>query len=137
MILNKKNHTTYLYKLKQSNHTLKFGRFGLKTLSFVRITDKQLQSLERSFWQITKKHVNNKKTMKLWNLIILNLQLTKLSSESRMGKGKGSVYQEAAFLKPGTILFEFDGISNQQMSKVFSFIKSKVSFKISLIKKLY
>lgn len=47
-----------------------------------------------------------------------------------MGKGKGAIYTEAFFLRPGSILFEFEGISKQQLIELLSFLKKKVSFKI-------
>lgn len=135
MILNKKTHNLYSLKLKQSNHILRFGQFGIKIMSFTRITTEQVKALERSFSQVIKKITKKKHSIKVWNLITLNNCLTKLSSESRMGKGKGAIYTKSTFLKPGTILFEFDGISYQQMLYIFTFVKNKISFKISLITK--
>nr|YP_008963770.1 ribosomal protein L16 [Grateloupia angusta]AGO19283.1 ribosomal protein L16 [Grateloupia angusta] len=121
-----KTHNKCHHKFCFSNHILRFGKFGIKVTSFNRISEPQLKSLE---WSIIKKlkelSNNNKKTFKLWNLVNLNLNLTKLGQESRMGKGKGAVYSRAVFLKPGSILFEFDKISYQQLIEVFNFIRKK------------
>lgn len=133
MNINKKTHNLYSIKNNHCNHVLKFGRFGVKVLSFGRLTEDQFNSLERSLIKILKKITNNKKVFKVWSLISFNLTLTKLSSESRMGKGKGSIYSKAVFLRPGTILFEFEGISNQQTFIAFNFLKKKVPLKIILI----
>ena len=130
----RKTHNKYCHKPYLSNRILRFGKFGIKAASFNRISEAQLKSLE---WSITRKlkelSNNNKKSFKLWNLINLNLNLTKLSQESRMGKGKGAIYSKAVFLKPGVILFEFDKVSYQQLLEVFNFVKKKIPAKIILI----
>lgn len=136
MLIIKKTHNSYAIRYNQPNPILRFGQFGIKIMVFKRLTLNQVNSIERSFLQIVKKVVNGKKSNKIWNLLTLNLKLTKLSSESRMGKGKGAVYTKAVFLKPGTILFEFDGVSNQQMLEIFHFVRKKLSFKILLVERL-
>lgn len=131
----KKTHNLYSLKYNQNNHIIRFGKFGIKVISFGRLTESQLKSLERLLVNFIKKMTNNKKNVKLWNLVVFNMSLTKLSSESRMGKGKGSVYTKAIFCKPGTIIFEFSNLSHQQMAEIFKFIKKKISFKIKLIER--
>nr|YP_010888140.1 ribosomal protein L16 [Fushitsunagia catenata]WJJ67917.1 ribosomal protein L16 [Fushitsunagia catenata] len=134
MLTEKKTQKPYSYHKACPNHLLRFGKFGIKALSFSRITKKQLDLLEGI---LTKKlrARTNKKSFKLWNLISLNLNLTKLSLESRMGKGKGQVYTKAVFLKPGTMLFEFDKVQTQDLIEVFKFLQKKTSVKIGLITK--
>lgn len=135
MFVNKKTHNSYSLRYNQNNYILRFGRFGIKTLSFGRLTEDQLNPILYSFLKVFKEIENNKKFIKFWNLILFNSSLTKFNLESRMGKGKGSIYTKSIFLKPGIILFEFDGISDQQMLKIFNFIKNKISLKIIYIKK--
>nr|YP_009511817.1 ribosomal protein L16 [Gracilaria ferox]AXI97694.1 ribosomal protein L16 [Gracilaria ferox]UAD89645.1 ribosomal protein L16 [Gracilaria ferox] len=134
MIKDKKTHNKYLLKLNQSNHILKYGRFGIKSLSFSRLTETQLNALK---WIILKKLkliTNNKKSFRFWISLSLNLALTKFNIESRMGKGKGSIYTHAVYIRPGMILFEFDSLTEQQMQSLFDYILKKVSFKIKLTK---
>lgn len=135
MLVEKKNHCSYSLKKGSPSHLLRFGKFGIKTLSFCRLTKKQLDLME---WILIKKlkMVNNKKPFKFWNLINLNLNLTKLSLESRMGKGKGSIYTKAVFLKPGTVLFEFDKLQFHNLMEVFKNLQKKSAIKLVLIKKL-
>lgn len=132
MLIEKKNQKPYSCKNNYPNHLLRFGKFGIKSLSFTRLTKKQLDLLE---WILIKKlrERTNKKSFKLWNLVNLNLNLTKLSLESRMGKGKGQIYTKAVFLKPGAILFEFDKIPYQDVKEVFKFLQKKTSIRLSLV----
>nr|YP_010199837.1 ribosomal protein L16 [Hydropuntia urvillei]UAD89845.1 ribosomal protein L16 [Hydropuntia urvillei] len=130
----RKTHNKYSKKLKQSNHVIMFGRFGIKSISFGRLTENQLISLK---WIILKKLkflVSNKKTIRFWTTLFLNSTLTKFNSESRMGKGKGSIYTRAIYIRPGIVLFEFDNISEQHAKALFYYISKKISLKIILIK---
>nr|AHX02519.1 ribosomal protein L16 [Schizymenia dubyi] len=134
MIILKKTHNRYSLKSGQANSILRFGKYGIKVITFGRLTKEQLESI---LWILLKKLKflsNNKKTFKFWNLLILNSTLTKLSSESRMGKGKGAIYTTALFIKPGTIIFEFDNISMYQMLNIFKFMQKLLPFTISLQK---
>nr|YP_011017016.1 ribosomal protein L16 [Gracilaria hainanensis]WQB61694.1 ribosomal protein L16 [Gracilaria hainanensis] len=137
MFKERKTHNKYLLKVKHSNHTLKYGRFGFKSVSFSRLTKNQLNALQ---WIILKKLkllTNNKKTFRFWTLLSMNLALTKFNIESRMGKGKGSIYTHAVFIRPGMILFEFDNITEQQIKNLLSYVFKKIPFKIKLIKEFY
>nr|YP_010199637.1 ribosomal protein L16 [Crassiphycus corneus]UAD89545.1 ribosomal protein L16 [Crassiphycus corneus] len=134
MFKSKKTHNQYLLKLKQPNYTLKYGRFGIKTASFSRLTDNQLNALK---WVILKKLkllTNNKKNFRFWILPQMNLTLTKFNAESRMGKGKGPIYSHAVYIRPGMVLFEFDNITEQQMKNLFNYILKKIPFKAILMK---
>lgn len=133
----KKTHNIYSLKYVSANSSsiIRYGRFGIKVTSFGRLTETQLNSLNRFITSSLKKNTNNKKNIKVWNFVMFNIALTKLNSESRMGKGKGSIYSKAVFLKPGTIILEFSGISRQHAMKLFCLVKKKISFKISLIER--
>jgi ribosomal protein L16/L10AE len=65
----------------------------------------------------------------------LNKTLTKLPLESRMGKGKGSIYTKVVFLKKGFVLYEFQNIKNQSMKELFYFFRKYFPAKLLLINK--
>nr|WOA02283.1 ribosomal protein L16 [Gloiopeltis furcata] len=130
MLLNTKKHNSYSTKKKQPNSILQFGRFGIKALSFGRLTENQFNLISRGLAKYLKKITGGKKTARFWPRKTFNLTLTKLSSESRMGKGKGSVYTRGVFLRPGDIIFEFEGVSRQQMHFIFDFLKNQISGRI-------
>nr|YP_010199512.1 ribosomal protein L16 [Gracilaria baiana]UAD89370.1 ribosomal protein L16 [Gracilaria baiana] len=134
MLRKKKTHNKYSLKLKQSNHILKYGRFGIKSLTFSRLTESQLNALRWIILKKLKSVTDNKKNFRFWTLLSMNLTLTKFNVESRMGKGKGAIYTYATYIKPGMILFEFDNLTEQQIKNLFDYIFKKISFKIKLIK---
>lgn len=128
-----KKHTKYSLKKITSNYLLQFGIFGLKIKTFQRLTKNDLITIE---WFLKKKikQVALKNKIKFWNLMVLNTNLTKLSPESRMGKGKGAIFTQALFLRPGVILFEFDNLS--YLSYLFYLLK-KICIKIYNYKKIW
>nr|WCH57968.1 ribosomal protein L16 [Calliblepharis sp.] len=135
MSLNYKTYNKYNYKFKQSNHILRKGNFGIKSNSFGRLTETQLNFLYKIIFQNLKKSSIFKKSIKIWGVAFLNLNLTKLSLESRMGKGKGSIYTKACFFKPGDIVFEFESYSNMQALILLFKLQKNCSLNLVLIKK--
>jgi ribosomal protein L16/L10AE len=63
----------------------------------------------------------------------MNSTLTALSPESRMGKGKGSIYTKSCYVKPGQILFEFSGVSSNQIKLLHNFLKRKLPIKTNVV----
>ena len=131
----KKTHKKPKKNLAYSRHLLKFGSFGLKILSDFSLTREQITSLERSLTRKLKSISHYSKKYKMWPFIQPNKTLTKLSLESRMGKGKGPIYTEALFLKRGSIIYEFKNLTSQQIREVFNFIKKQISVKLLLVSK--
>nr|YP_004062183.1 ribosomal protein L16 [Gracilariophila oryzoides]ADR03199.1 ribosomal protein L16 [Gracilariophila oryzoides]APC24918.1 ribosomal protein L16 [Gracilariophila oryzoides] len=136
MIKENKTHNKYLLKYKQANHILRYGHFGIKSTSFGRLSETQFNALRWSILKKLKLLTSTKKTFRFWTLVVTNLTLTKFNLESRMGKGKGSIYTRASYIRPGTVLFEFDNITEQQMRNLLHYISKKISLKIMLVKKL-
>lgn len=85
--------------------TLKFGKFGIKTLKAARIQSKTIEAIRRI---ITRKF---KRTGVIWIRIFPDISVSSKPAEVRMGKGKGSPDFWACRVKKGQILFEMDGVS--------------------------
>nr|YP_009515602.1 ribosomal protein L16 [Sirodotia delicatula]AVK39603.1 ribosomal protein L16 [Sirodotia delicatula] len=131
--MNKKYHNKYKKTISHKRHILKFGFFGLKSITSGRLTELKINTLLRLLNKNLKILSKNSTSVKFWNLIFMNSTLTSLSPESRMGKGKGSIYAKSCYVKPGQILFEFSGISESQMIGLFTFLKGKIPLKTKII----
>lgn len=100
----KKTRKGKLKKLEFKACTLRFGEFGLKAQIAGMITARQIEAARRT---ITRKI---KRKGKLWICVFPDLPITNKPTESRMGKGKGSVAYWVARIRGGTTLFEVCGI---------------------------
>lgn len=87
--------------------TISFGTFALKSLEIGRITNRQLESARIAMTRYMKREG------KVWIRIFPDKPITKKPQEVRMGKGKGALDHWVAVVKPGRIMFEIDGVSNE------------------------
>lgn len=110
------------------HNSLKFGTVFIKSLSFYRITQAQLESLFYSLNKIVKK------IGKVICLIFPSIPLTKKPNENRMGKGKGAIHSWVFKLRPGSILFEIITKTPKFLLKLLKNInyKSPIKLKINL-----
>jgi large subunit ribosomal protein L16 len=85
--------------------TISFGSFGLKSMDIGRITNRQIEAARIAMTRYMKREG------KVWIRIFPDKPITTKPQEVRMGKGKGALDHYVAVVKPGTIMFEMDGIS--------------------------
>ena len=88
-------------------HRVEFGDFGLKSLEPHWITSRQIEAARIALNRYMKREC------KVWIRIFPDKPVTKKPAEVRMGKGKGSPEYWVAVIKPGTIIFEVDGVSEE------------------------
>ena len=85
---------------------LNFGSHGLKAMQPERITSRQIEATRRAITRAMKRQG------RVWIRVFPDVPVSKKPTEVRMGKGKGSVEYWAAKVKPGRIMFEIDGVSD-------------------------
>ncbi|MCS6832433.1 MAG: 50S ribosomal protein L16 [Flammeovirgaceae bacterium] len=85
-------------------HTVAFGSFAIKSLDAGWITSRQIEAARIALSRAMKREGQ------IWIRIFPDKPITKKPAEVRMGKGKGNPEYWVATVKPGTILFESDGI---------------------------
>lgn len=95
-----------LQKLEFKSNSIKFGNLGLKSQMSGLINARQIESARRA---IVKK---TKRKGKLWIRIFPDLPITNKPTESRMGKGKGSVTYWVSRVGAGKTIFELCGLPN-------------------------
>jgi len=87
--------------------TLTFGEYGLKALEAAWITNRQIEAARRA----VTRHI--KRGGKVWIRIFPDKPTTKKPAETRMGKGKGAPEGWVAVVKPGRILYEMQGVTEE------------------------
>ncbi|MGE3920059.1 MAG: 50S ribosomal protein L16 [Gammaproteobacteria bacterium] len=103
-----------------SGTKVSFGEFGLKAIGAGRLTARQIEAARRALTR----HV--KRGGKVWIRIFPDKPITKKPLEVRQGKGKGSVEYWVYSAKPGKVLFEIEGISEDLAREAFKLAAAKL-----------
>tara|TARA_B100000700_G_scaffold244342_1_gene272468 strand:+ start:736 stop:1149 length:414 start_codon:yes stop_codon:yes gene_type:complete len=113
--------------LANKGNYVAFGSHGLKALEHGWITSRQIEAsrivISRSV----------RKTGRMWIRIFPHKSITKKPAETRMGKGKGTPEYWVAVVKPGTILFEVDGIDEVTAAEAFRKCSNKLPIKAKMV----
>jgi len=106
---------------------LAFGQFGLKALDPHWITARQIEAARVAMTRYVKR------TGKVWIRIFPDKPCTKKPAETRMGKGKGAPEYWVAVVKPGRILFELDGVSEDTAKEALRLAAHKLPLKTKFV----
>lgn len=106
-----------------SGHKVSFGQFGLKCVEASFITARQIEASRRAMTR----HI--KRGGKIWIRIFPDKPITKKPLEVRQGKGKGNVEYWVAVVKPGTMLFEIEGVPEDLAREAFKLAAAKLPVK--------
>ena len=110
--------------------TLNFGSYGLKALTAERVTSRQIEAARRA---ITR---HMKRAGKVWIRIFPDVPVSKKPAEVRQGKGKGTPEYWACRVKPGRIMFEVGGVSEDIAREAFQLASAKLPIKTKFVARL-
>ncbi len=125
----RKAHKGRIHGNASNGTSLNFGEFGLKALDPERITSSQIEAARRAITRYMKR------VGKVWIRIFPDVPVSKKPAEVRQGKGKGAVEFWACRVKPGKILFEIDGVSEEVARKAFELGAHKLPISTKFIKR--
>src|SRR5919199_5140617 len=109
--------------------TISFGSFALKALESHWITDRQIEAARQALTRHMKSEGN------VWIRIFPDKPITKKPAEVRMGKGKGNLEFYAAVIKPGLILFEAEGVSEDVAQGALKLAAGKLPIATKFVKR--
>ena len=113
--------------LAQRGSKVSFGTIGLQSVSRGRITARQIEAARRAMTR----HV--KRGGKIWIRVFPDKPITKKPLEVRMGKGKGSVEYWVAEIKPGKMLYEMEGVSEELAREAFRLAAAKLPLETKVV----
>lgn len=116
--------------IAKAGFSISYGAFGLKALEPARITARQIEAARRA---ITR---HMRRVGKVWIRIFPDVPVSKKPAEVRMGSGKGSVEYWACKVKPGKIMFELDGVSEEVAEVAFKLAAEKLPIETKFVKRL-
>ncbi len=115
--------------LAQRGNTVAFGQIGLKSIGRGRMTARQIEAARRT---ITRRI---KRGGKIWIRVFPDKPITEKPLEVRMGKGKGPVEYWVAEIKPGKMLYEIEGVSEELAREALTLASAKLPFKTTIVKR--
>lgn len=114
-------------RLATNKIQLAFGSVGLKAMTDSWITSRQIEAARRAMTR------SIKRGGKVWIRIFPDKPVTAKGSEMPMGKGKGAVDHYVANVRPGTIMFEMDGVSVDLAKEAMTLAAHKLPVKCKII----
>src|SRR6201987_2590115 len=123
----RKQHKGRVKGLAVRGSSIEFGSFGIKSLEPGRLTARQLEAARVSLTRAMKREGQ------VWIRVFPDKPITKKPAEVRMGKGKGAPEYWVAVVKPGTILFESGGISEELAAESLRLAAQKLPIKSKFV----
>jgi len=109
--------------------TVAFGEYGLQAMEAAWITNRQIEAARVAITRFIKRGG------KMWIRIFPDKPVTVKPAETRMGKGKGAPEFWVAVVKPGRVLFELEGISDELAKKAMKLGASKLPIKTKFVER--
>ncbi|MDD5251936.1 MAG: 50S ribosomal protein L16 [Patescibacteria group bacterium] len=106
-----------------------FGSYGLKAMTGGWVTSRQIEATRRAMTRFIKRGG------KIWIRIFPDLPVTNHGNESTMGGGKGSVDYYVAVVRPGTVMFEMDGVTESVAKEAMNLASYKLPMKTKFVTK--
>ncbi|MGI5978863.1 MAG: 50S ribosomal protein L16 [Oscillospiraceae bacterium] len=110
-------------------NTVTYGEYGLQALEPAWITSNQIEAARIAMTRYTKRGG------KVWIKIFPDKPITQKPAETRMGSGKGSPEYWVAVVKPGRILFEMAGVSEETAREAMRLASHKLPIKTKFVKR--
>ncbi len=110
-----------------NGNTLSFGEYALQALEPAWITSRQIEASRRAMTRYIKRGG------KIWIRIFPDKPVTMRPAETRMGSGKGSPEFWVAVVKPGRVLFEIGGVTEEIAREAMRLAAYKLPIKTKFI----
>jgi large subunit ribosomal protein L16 len=108
-------------------HTVAFGDYGLKVLEPGWITDRQIEAARVAITRFVKR------SGRVWIRVFPDKPVTKKPQETRMGKGKGAPEFWVAVVKPGRVLYEMEGVTEEVAKEAMRLAGHKLGVKTKFV----
>jgi large subunit ribosomal protein L16 len=110
-----------------SGHYIAFGDYALQAQGHERITSRQIEAARQAMTRYIKRGG------KIWIRIFPHISVTRKPQDVKMGSGKGSPEFFVAKVRPGTILFEMQGVSEETAREAMRLAAHKLPVKTKFL----
>ncbi len=125
----RKQHRGRLKGLAHKGTRISFGDYGLLSEGAGWITSREIEAARRAITHYTQRGG------RLWIRIFPDKPITKKPAETRMGSGKGDVFEFVAPVKPGRMLFEMGGVTEDIAFSALRLASHKLHVKTRIVVK--
>jgi large subunit ribosomal protein L16 len=109
--------------------TIAFGEFGLMSEGTAWVSSRQIEAARRAITHYTQRGG------RIWIRIFPDKPITKKPAETRMGSGKGDVFEFVAPVNPGRVLFEMGGVTKEVAQAALRLAGHKLNVKTKFIER--
>ena len=115
--------------MAQVGNRVSFGEYGLKATTRGFVTARQIEAARRAITRYVKRGG------KLWIRVYPDKPISKKPVEVRMGKGKGNVEYWVAPIQPGRVMYEIQGVTEEQAREAFRLASAKLAVGTTFVKR--
>jgi large subunit ribosomal protein L16 len=115
--------------LAHRGNKVSFGEFGLQAIGRGRMTARQIEAARIALTR----HI--RRQGQVWIRVFPDKPISKKPAETRMGKGKPGPDHWVAVIKPGRVLYEMEGVSEDVAREAFRLAGHKLPFKTKFLKR--
>ena len=126
-VKHRKTHKGRMRGAAHRGNRVSFGEYGLQALEPTWISNRQIESARVAMTR----HI--KRGGKVWIRIFPDKPITQKPAETRMGKGKGNPESWVAVVKPGRIMFELEGVTQDIAERAMQLAAAKLPVKCRFV----
>jgi len=126
----RKAHKGRIHGNAKGGTMLNFGSFGLKAIEPDRVTARQIEAARRAMSRAIKRGG------RIWIRIFPDKPVSQKPAEVRMGNGKGNPEFWVSEIKPGAVLYEMDGVNEQEAREALRLAASKLPLRTTFVSRL-
>ncbi len=130
-VKHRKQHRGRRRGMTKGGANIDFGQFGLKILQDGWITSRQIEAARVALTR------RIRRGGKIWIRVFPDKPITKKPAEVRMGKGKGAPEEWVAVVKPGRVMFEIAGVSEELAKAAIRLAGHKLPVKTAFVKRAW
>lgn len=123
----RKKHRGRLKGLAQRGNQVSFGTYALQAVEAEYVTSRQIEAGRRAIMRYIRRGG------KVWIRIFPDKPYTKRAAETRMGSGKGNVEHYVAPVRPGRVIYEIAGVSEEVAREAFRLAAHKMPMRTQFI----
>jgi len=123
----RKQHKGRLRGMALRGAKVSFGEYGLKATTRGRVTARQIEAARRAMTRYIKRGG------RIWIRIFPDKPISKKPLEVRMGKGKGNPEYWVALVKPGAVMYEMEGVSEEIAREAMRLAAAKLPVRTTFV----